>query len=387
MTPRLIIFASLSLQQLGKAWLISPTGLPTPVDLTTVDGDTIDSIELYLDARDCFETRITLPARGDDQARAAAGFAIEDDLAQAIDDMHVAVGPADSDQMRTVIAVHAAALDGVLKQCRALGLAPDLITSETLLLGPADKPVFLALDDRLIFRVVGGRAGGVDWSIADMILPSLMAPDGAVHCIDARHQKENALPAHWATDIPASFSQYMVTTLAKQPLVNLCQGALRKRVNLRNVWAVWRRAAMGAGVAIALGLGYLIVDGFSLKSRVAAYDRDSAALMQSAFPGVRNIPHMMQRLESQQSAAGDAFLGLSALSLSALQQIGTIKLDAMRFDAARGEVALTLLASSFADVQRLKDIIANSGAVLTEGSSRQSEGAIISEVTVRSGQL
>ena len=54
---------------------------------------------VFLDGRDVLGLQVNLPARNENEARKAAPFAIEDDVAEAVDDIHVALREPSSDQL------------------------------------------------------------------------------------------------------------------------------------------------------------------------------------------------------------------------------------------------------------------------------------------------
>ena len=83
-------------------------------------------------------TRAVLPARSEDQARAAAPFLLEDSLATAGADLHFAVGAAQNSEGERLVAVMDQALLGrFLERCRSHGAEPGIVVFDAAALQPS----------------------------------------------------------------------------------------------------------------------------------------------------------------------------------------------------------------------------------------------------------
>jgi len=353
-----------------------------PVDIAALDADADQRVTLLIDARDCTRVAEAIPAKTEAQARTAAPYVVEDYLAQSVEDCHVALGPdiSDTGQRHLTIVDH----DGfqkLLNRLSAMGLAITSAFDQAVLLTALPHMQggrYLAVDDCIIGPSVDNADTiiAADRDMADLLL----MPAGENDLCYSADGAENSFDAEVrGTTITALLGALNLADIADYSLL---QGQFRPRKSLAEIWQTWRPTAIAAGLGLLSTIGVLAGDALLIDRQIAALDDHRDQLMQQAFPGVRSISHMLQRLGQMQGSARDPFLTLAAATLTEFQAIEGLSLDGLRYDVNQDELALSIYARRFDDVQTLKTRLEAGGLDLREGTTRQAGGEIVSEVKV-----
>lgn len=249
---------------------------------------------------------------GGSQARAllAVPFALEEQLADDVDNLHFALGSKGQGDAFPVAVIGQATMQRVTEQCVAAGLRPSEIVPETLALPQSasgvDQTGWTALLDegQAVVRLSGFQGFATDAAMAHLMLEgerksmddsmevslrvytthpavSLTAPSGVdverVHC-DSRL---------------AVYAQ----GLAGSPYINLMQGAYSPKTQFDKAWKPWRWSAALLLALLAILFGGKILDAARLSSQEAAIDQGIEQVFSEAMPGTR-----LQRPEAQMKA-------------------------------------------------------------------------------------
>ncbi|TDK28686.1 hypothetical protein E2F46_02135 [Luteimonas aestuarii] len=189
----------------------------------------------------------TLPSRRADQAMAAARLALEDHVAGDLAAMHVALDPAADPAMpRCVLATTHASMQGWLAQCERLGITPEALLPDYLLLPPPDHDEALHVVHWQGEVLARGRTQAFR---VEATLLAVVADADAMHALDA------------TTTAEAIFARHAV---AASP--DLLQGPYARRDGPRT--RLRRRVRVLAALAL---LSPALVDGaLALRHAVAA---------------------------------------------------------------------------------------------------------------------
>lgn len=106
----------------------------------------------------------------------AITYLVEEHLATAVEQVHVAIGPRDAGGRTPVVALEAAWLDGWLARLRALGIRPDEVYAETQLFDADDGSALriLCAESRWLFALPGAAAGAVASDNAVVVLSRVL---------------------------------------------------------------------------------------------------------------------------------------------------------------------------------------------------------------------
>lgn len=341
---------------------------------------------------------VELPARTDAQARAAAGYAVEDLTAQPLDEVIVAAGPArEQGSRRTVAVVDRDVFAGWRAALAGQGLAPDLIVPDYMALPCAPDGASLAdLGDRVLVRL--GAAGfAIEADIAGEVIAAYLA-QANVRSVRAWTDRLDVLLSASAqagrtieVEPPLTeetFAQLLHEGLQSPPDVDLARADAPPSDVLMVVWRRWR-------TGVVLGFVAAFAYAALLMFQTASYDRarddayaEAEQAIRGAFPEITRVVNPRAQLRSrlgEAQADGAAFVALSGLIADSMRDIETIEVDAVRYDAARDALDVAIRYAAYDDVERLGAAVSARGGVMEEGGSRRVGDAMVSDISVRAG--
>ncbi len=174
----------------GAAWqVVDAHGAPLPL---SGEGELEQAaalsegrrVALLLPAQEVFRIRMDLPARGRRAAAKGARYALEDQIAGDVEDLHFTCGPISGKQL-DVAAIERKRLAGWLRQSHEAGLNPDSACSEGDALPDMPNVAVALLErDALLLRDGAGRVVAAK--------PPELA--GLVDILRAEHAGEEAVP-------------------------------------------------------------------------------------------------------------------------------------------------------------------------------------------------
>lgn len=296
------------------------------------------------------------------QAAAAARLIAAEVSAQALGEMHIAVGPESGDATRPVAIVPALAMAGWLSSLQAHGLDPDVVIPEPLLLPrPAEGFLFHELDGVPLYR------GRDDAFSVEPELAALVTGGAGVETLDGE-----------------TFDAALAAAVAA-PAVNLRQGAFAKRRRWKIEWPLLRRLA-------TLGLAILLVTLLIQIAAIMRYTFAADALEQElelvagrALPNVgpvSNAPVQLEQRLSQLRGSGAGYSTVASALFSAVRATPNAELTSVLFEPG-GTLRATVQADSPATIAALGQRIEASGFAAETGSMRSGGGRPTAEVTVR----
>ena len=262
------------------------------------------------------ETRVPGGANAQ-RAQTAAKYALEEQLADDVEDLHFALGTRRGADLWPVAVIDRAAMIGLGERCAAAGLRPQAVVPETLalpLFDPDEPPgtVWTALvdADEALVRL-GDHEGFV--CDADMVGAMLDGArreslakvgadgDGAASAEALAnlqlvlHETEGAA----AVELPEGLGverrrvedrlTLHAAALAAAPAINLLQGEFSPRTQFDRTWKPWRWTAGLAAALALIVLGGRWLDLRALAAEEAALDAEIAASFERALPGARMV--------------------------------------------------------------------------------------------------
>lgn len=318
---------------------------------------------------------VTLPKMAASQRRAAVQFAIEDQIAQPLDMVHVVLGPKVQDDGKTsqwlVAVISNAAIDGYVKTRLA---DADVIVLDVLALQVPAKDgwtVFEA-DGRVLVRLP-------DWSgfaTTPAMLPLFWKAGGSPKIV--------LLGGVLPDDLPVAARSALDTTL--DPCV--LKFDLRS-ASFGGLGAKWPKGAraMAAVLAVAVGghLGLLGLDVVGLQRIVTTKETTiSQALTAAGKTATDDIEATLTSvLAAQSQPAVSDFLPLLAQSFGAIStQSGQLQIRDMRYAEAQNALTLTIEAPDLAALQTAETAFAAAGLQVTAGAATTKDGAAEAQMTL-----
>jgi general secretion pathway protein L len=300
-------------------------------------------VVVILPAGEALTTDSDAPAKGAAKLAQVIPYALEERVADEIENLHFAIGDRDSATGRVpVVVVNRAHIDARLAELRAAGLNPQAIYPEAALLPSMPGQMIGLLEgDTLTLRTADAPP---------LVLPALSITDGfemalamqtsAVAGLEpaplalllyAGHQEWEAhqLQIDAFRDrftgvkvqlLPRGSLSVLAPAAAAGEAVNILQGSLAVVSPLELGWRSWRIAAVLAASLLCLHLGARFFELNRLRKSEAALDASIQDAFRAAMPGQQNATNARRRVEqrlgeiSAGGASGALLPALSALA-------------------------------------------------------------------------
>jgi general secretion pathway protein L len=318
------------------------------------------------------------PARSAAKLAQVVPFALEERVADELENLHFAIGERSEAGARVpVVVVARARMDEWLAELRAAGLNPAAIYSAATLVPTMPGQLIALLDgDSLTLRV--GEAPPLVMpalSITDGIEMALAAQQSAVAGLEPAplglllytghdewqaHQDEiDALRERFTGVkvqlLPSGPLSMLAPAAAAGEAVNLLQGALAVASPLDVGWKAWRIAAALAGGLVLLHIGARYFELTRLEKNETALDASIEEAFRVAMPGQQNATNARRRIELRlaelRSGGGGTLLpALSALA-TARNAVPTATIEGITF--RDGSLQLRIVAPDAASLDAI----------------------------------
>ena len=294
-------------------------------------------------ATEALTTEAEAPAKSAAKLAQVVPFALEERVADEIEDLHFALGDRNAETGRVpVVVVARARIDAWLAELRAAGLNPQAIYSEASLLPAMPGQLIALLDgDSLTLRQAEGPplvmpalsiTAAFEMALATQAapVPGLEpAPLGLLlysgHDEWQAHQNEiDALRDRFTGVkvqlLPHGPLNVLAPAAAAAEAINLLQGSLAVASPLQQGWKSWRVAAVLAVSLLCLHLGSRYFELSRLKKSEAALDASIQDAFRAAMPGQQNAQNARRRVEVRlaelhgSGGSGSLLPALSALA-------------------------------------------------------------------------
>lgn len=384
--------------------------------VATPAGTVIERAVVVLPSEDVFIRRLPVPGQSERDARRAAPFLIEDQIAQPLEDVEVSLGPVGSDGARWLAALDRSLLKSWRDRLSGLDVSQlHIVPDGMVLTGHGGDLTVMGYGERVVFQTRAGDLGAgdedaardLDAALADPVCgavePHLLTP--VLAGLGRRLSPKRVLispelnPAALAPDdTPIAIKRIEAPDLrlaaaalpveALNALPAIFGDAFAAKLDWGEMLRPWRWAA-GLGLVAVLGASALMMGQAAyLDDRASRYQAAQEAEFRQLFPEARIVnvsAQMRQALNgvSGGGAGGAGFLPLASMLAGVLEDVDGVRVDSLRYDASRGELSVTALYSGFGDFERLRQAAEARGAVLEDGGARQSAAGVAGEFIVR----
>ncbi|MEO0817235.1 MAG: type II secretion system protein GspL [Pseudomonadota bacterium] len=343
-----------------------------------------DGVVVFVPATDIGWHSVSLPARNEREARRAAVFAIEDDLASNADAIHVSVSEKTDDGSRIVLTCEETTMQAWLDRLQAEGVSPFKIVPEHAVL-PAENCA-IDLGNRVVSRI-NGQAMGLDHDGPDDLLRAVLATaQSTVEIHGAELARRAGMPLTSNSDT-AGVAQLASLAEANGLGHDLRQGkfANRKNLDLPDI-KTWQRPLALAATAALVWLGITAWETASLNQSSNALRAQASGIYAAAFAEEGAVPNPASRTQAKLAQGAGTSLDFertAAILFQTLEEVDGARLRSMRFDGAAAELRASVDYASYGDDLRLAEFLGKSGLNAVLGDTRASGTAITGDVTVK----
>lgn len=300
----------------------------------------------------------TIAAKNPRLIAQALPYALEEQLAEEVEQLRIAHGPRDAQGRVPARVVRRDRLDALLARLKALGIAPDAIYSELDALPRPDQGWSrLPLPGLTLARTADGQALALESEMLEAVLG-----DAATHAIDAPE-------GPWA---------WLHRHLDERQGIDLLGGQNRAN-GLAEKLRPWRIPAAIAASALLLQAGLMVAETVHLNHERAALQADIERLAREAAPEVRRWVNPLAQLRQMATgpkaatAQGTGLLPLLAQTAPALAAQPAIKLGQLRYQGSTLDAQLS--ASQGAAFDALLATLRKQSGVTAELAEQRVEGA------------
>jgi general secretion pathway protein L len=260
------------------------------------------------------------------QLAKAVPFALEDQLASPVEELHFAL-PDTIAGARVAVAVAVVAratLRGWIDTLAQAGIRADVVIPEALALAAnTEKATLMIEPERALLRWSATHAVACDPPALAQWLSLVAAP--AVEVFDFRQAPRQELPItvsgyHERQLDPLTF---LAAQLVREPELNLLQGEFAASHRHLPLPQLWRRAALLAAAAVVLAVVYAAGDWLRLNRESERLEAEQRASLSANLPELANVagdPRQLMESALARMRGGENGSGLLAL----LDRIGPI---------------------------------------------------------------
>lgn len=356
-------------------------------------------------------TRVEVPVKGANRVAQALPFALEDLLADDVEDLHFAAGARFPDDQVAVAVVRQESMDAWVAALAAAGIRAQAIHADSDALPEVAGNTGLLIEDhQALLRDPGGDPVVAEPGSLDALLELWLAQPRVAGANGASGSDGSAPPRHlqvWDATVDGLGNELwerfqdrvasievrrladgallrLAAGIVTQPGVNLLQGAYASRNTLGGHWVRWRLAASLVAAVAAAAVATAGADAWRLRKEGAALEAELRQAAAFTFPGAdlgadptgELRPLVSAKLEqaagSQAGAAGPRFLDTLQTIAVAVAKTGNARIEGVNYRA--GVLELQVRAPSAESLDTIRRFVVEAGGLKAEIQSSNAVG-------------
>jgi general secretion pathway protein L len=346
-------------------------------------------------------TRVEVPVKGTSRIAQALPFALEDLLAEDVEELHFAAGARYADEQVAVAVVRRERMDSWLAQLSAAGIQPQAIHADSdAVVDIAGNSTLVLEDHHALLRDPGGDPVVSELDSLEGLLelwlaqPRPAAADGAVpprnlQVYDATvdgvpnetwERFQDRVASLEVRRLPDGALLRLAAAIVTSPGVNLLQGDYVSRSSLGSYWPRWRLAAALVATLAGAIVATAGADAWRLRQESAALELEIRQAASFAFPGVDASDDLRAlvnaRLQGDGSAAAKAagrqFLDTMQTVAVAVAKTGNAKIEGLNYRA--GVLELQVRAPSAEALDTIRKFVVEAGNLKADIQSSNAAG-------------
>lgn len=288
-----------------------------------------------------------LPLIGEKKTRTAIPYALEDELAQSVNQVHFAFDRQFyANQRYLVVAMDKEKMKSLMDQLQRRNINFEAITLDWFAL--KNNEIALIEDALLVHRP--DFKGALSRELAQMYFKK--SEKGVAYSFG--HSETLPLPLEYEQVKEDAFS-WIAKRLMEAPWINLCQGEMQQQDQSRHLKKGYQIAAVLAAVWLASMIGTGLIKNYSLNKRISAIDQEIALIYKNFFPEARQVISPKFRISQllADNGASRASLWRLLAKLSQAMQSSTASIDRLTYQ--NNVLSITITSSNFAELEQLEN--------------------------------
>lgn len=366
-------------------------------------------------SEDVFITRLTVPGQNNRQARQAAPFLIEDQLATSLEASSVHISDKADDGQRWIWALSQDLFEHWKNLLAPVTIRPVYAVPDCLVLPLQGGDLTISRqEDRLLFKT---RMAEPNASLSDMESSSHVDNGPITGCIASEHGdhilpalgealKPNRLILSEGLDPAPLFADGQTAAIQRLPdddlrlmaastsledmstMPSVFEEAGVSSLNWMALINPWKRTAVLACIAFLVSAVFLGGQGFYYSSQTQVYLDAADDLILETIPGITRRPLAQREFQQRlnQLGLGDqgpGFLELASRLANVMNPESPLQIESIRYDAERASLSVTAYYNDFADFEAFRDQAETQGLVIEDGGARQENAGFVGEFLVR----
>jgi general secretion pathway protein L len=368
----------------------------------------IENVEIvgFWPANAAFSSHVSLPGNQTRFIKQALPFAVEEQVAQDIEQIHISLGAKTQKGDYSVINVDRSLFSSFFDLLNAdlneLPLKGIYVDADSLPLEGEDLSLCLSKDSVLIkdklLRLIALKPDNLISYLDSLFLGQVDEPSEDVFEIKLRvaadyldQSKMLIAQIEQYPNISLHVEEFGVTELEllcdnyfhnKQIPVNLCQDDFQVARQSGGSWQRWRSVAVIAGIGFLLQLGVFVGQGMYLNEQSQHVGERALSSYKKMVPNssrvsLAKLPRIIKGKLNQKNAGGATemdfldLLGEAGYYFNRSQFKQTLRFKSINFNQQRGELILDMQAQSFDQLESLKQAITSAGLSAKIGSAVQ----------------
>lgn len=278
-----------------------------------------------------------LPVKSGAKLLQIVPFALEEQLAADVDNLHFAVGKRDSRPGTPVAVVARGLMDGWLAALSEAGLHAEAIYAETSALPVSPNGITLLVDGTRVYVQREGLPGAVldVEPLIEALQLALASGEEArehvtIYLTEDVYERERDLfeglreftASLQLKLLPGGVLPLLASNALQSPPINLLQGSYAVKTKLTLSFQPWRYAAILAMAFVLLHVGLKVWQFYDLKRTEARLDNDITAVFQMGMPGAPVPDPVAARKQFELRLSGLRGTGPAGGMLSTLGTLG-----------------------------------------------------------------
>jgi general secretion pathway protein L len=359
-------------------------------------------VKVLVPASDVTLKTVPLPGKFTRQIATALPYMLEDELTEDVDRLFFAIG--NKTQLDGKPAIEVGIVSRVLMENWLAWLSGAGITSSVLLPDAMCLPLYdegtcgIELNEQWLLRSSVWECTSVDsvWfddylklSVEQFVASQEQDSEEAYTLVNhspCLSTADNLVMLEKPKELPL---QLLIQHMPSNGF-NLLQGDFLLKKETSKLWAIWKHAAIIAGVAIIMQLAYRGSVAWQLSSELESEKLAFVAQFKKAFVGDRTRTGLMERqlksrLKQAQGGADSSsgFLMMLDKIAPLLSKSSDFVANSFRYDAKRKELRLQATGNGFQSFELFKSGAENLGFTVQQGSLSNNDDKVAGAITIK----
>jgi len=315
---------------------------------------------------------VNIPGQNKQRQAQAVPFALEEQLATDIDDMHFAMGKKNSDQLIPVISIDRSLLENSLQQFRDAGVFVNILSADILALPFTENNWSILVDeDSAIIKTSHSNGYYCDRDNLAVILAPLLNKEDAPESITYFHKDDDSHAAELIADIDTTlniktYQSHAIEVFAKNltdaQQLNILQGEYTPKRQSNLALKPWKSVAALFVAWLTVQMISAGIESQQLAEKNQALTSQIEKQFKLANPSARKFNNMRKRMERKLkqlknggSETDPLFLQILADAAPAFSKIKKVNIRGIVFRSQY--VDMDLQAESLQSLEEVKNLL------------------------------